>query len=107
MTVDSIVTSTRQWSLYRTLPEQSTLASTTCLPSLLAPPLRSTLEHLFLELALTQPSLKEAEEVAISFDLNVHELYQVVAQTKLDRGDGEGALNIYLHSTVSSHVRGM
>ena len=78
-------------------------------PSSLHPPFRSTLEYLFLELALTQPSLNEAEELAISFDLNIHELYQVVAQTKLERGDGEGALNIYLHSTVSSHmiVRGM
>ena len=85
-----------------------------CPPSLLPlsslpPPFRSTLEYIFLELALTQPSLNEAEELAISFDLNIHELYQVVAQTKLERGDGEGALNIYLHSTVSSHmtVRGM
>ena len=73
-------------------------------PSLLPPSSRSTLEHLFLELALTQPSLNEAEELAISFDLNIHELCRVVAQTKLERGDGEGALNIYLHSTVSGHM---
>ena len=62
------------------------------------------MEHIFLTLALTHPSLKEAEDLAISFDLNVHELYQVVAQTKLDRADGEGALNIFLHSTVSNHM---
>ena len=73
----------------------------TITPNLTSMTLRCSAESLFINHALTPSGLVEANDIAILYDLDVHELYKIVAEKKLEEGHYQEALEVYLHSMVS------
>jgi alpha-tubulin suppressor-like RCC1 family protein len=64
---------------------------------------RCAAESLFINHALTPAGLMAANDVAILYDLDVHGLYKIVAERKLEEGQHSEALEVYLHSVCDAN----